>query len=65
MPFLINQIKDNINAKQTCNLIFSLCRWNDELAAAIVELILASIVRCRSPVTNQVYECDITNQSYV
>ena len=34
-PFLFSQIRDNINIKQTCNLIFSLCRWNDGLALAV------------------------------
>lgn len=34
-PFLVNQIRDNINIRQTCNLIFSLTRWNDTLAMAV------------------------------
>ncbi|WAR19191.1 UBP34-like protein [Mya arenaria] len=33
-PFLFSQIRDNINVRQTCNLIFSLSRWNDNLANA-------------------------------
>lgn len=34
-PFLYNQIRDNINVRQSCNLIFSLCRWNEQLAVAV------------------------------
>ena len=33
--FLFNQIRDNINVRQTCNLVFSLCRWNEGLANAV------------------------------
>ncbi|XP_053405325.1 ubiquitin carboxyl-terminal hydrolase 34-like isoform X2 [Mercenaria mercenaria] len=42
-PFLFNQIRDNINVRQTCNLIFSLCRWNDGLASAIVNMVFGAI----------------------
>nr|KAG5696977.1 hypothetical protein BaRGS_008439 [Batillaria attramentaria] len=42
-PFLVNQIRDNINIRQTCNLIFSLTRWNDDLAMAIVNMVFAAI----------------------
>ncbi|KAL4238015.1 Ubiquitin carboxyl-terminal hydrolase 34 [Mactra antiquata] len=42
-PFLFNQIRDSINIRQTCNLIFSLCRWNDALASAIVNMIFGAI----------------------
>ena len=34
-PFLYNQIRDCINIRQTCNLIFSLCRWNERLAVVV------------------------------
>ncbi|XP_052769790.1 ubiquitin carboxyl-terminal hydrolase 34-like isoform X3 [Mya arenaria] len=42
-PFLFSQIRDNINVRQTCNLIFSLSRWNDNLANAIVNMIFGAI----------------------
>ncbi|XP_052272263.1 ubiquitin carboxyl-terminal hydrolase 34-like isoform X3 [Dreissena polymorpha] len=42
-PFLFSQVRDNINLRQTCNLIFSLCRWNDNLANAIVNMIFGAI----------------------
>lgn len=42
-PFLFNQIRDNINVRQTCNLIFSLCRWNEQLAVAIVTMVFSAI----------------------
>ena len=38
-PFLYNQIRDGINVRQTCNLIFSMCRWNDRLAMAVSTII--------------------------
>lgn len=31
-PFLFQHIRDGINIRQTCNLIFSLCRYNNRLA---------------------------------
>lgn len=34
-PFLFNQIRDSINIRQTCNLLFSLSRWNEQLAIAV------------------------------
>lgn len=34
-PFLFNQIRDSINVRQTCNLLFSLSRWNEQLAIAV------------------------------
>ncbi|KAL3873492.1 hypothetical protein ACJMK2_036602 [Sinanodonta woodiana] len=42
-PFLFNQIRDNINVRQTCNLIFSLCRWNEGLAVAMVNMVFSAI----------------------
>ncbi|XP_021379697.1 ubiquitin carboxyl-terminal hydrolase 34-like isoform X3 [Mizuhopecten yessoensis] len=42
-PFMSNQIRDNINVRQTCNLIFSLCRWNEQLAVAIVTMVFSAI----------------------
>ncbi|KAI0239771.1 Ubiquitin carboxyl-terminal hydrolase 34 [Lamellibrachia satsuma] len=44
-PFLYNQIRDCINIRQTCNLIFSLCRWNERLAVVIVQMIFGAISR--------------------
>ena len=35
LPFLYNQIRDSINVRQTCNLIFSLSRWNEQLAITV------------------------------
>uniref|UniRef100_A0A8C3UPZ5 Ubiquitin specific peptidase 34 n=1 Tax=Catharus ustulatus TaxID=91951 RepID=A0A8C3UPZ5_CATUS len=34
-PFLFQHIRDGINIRQTCNLIFSLCRYNNRLAEHI------------------------------
>lgn len=45
-PFLFSQVRDNINLRQTCNLIFSLCRWNDNLANAVS--VIKRIVQCQS-----------------
>ncbi|XP_076099132.1 ubiquitin carboxyl-terminal hydrolase 34-like isoform X2 [Mytilus galloprovincialis] len=42
-PFLFNQIRDAINLRQTCNLIFSLSRWNEQLAVAIVTMVFSAI----------------------
>ncbi|ELU04220.1 hypothetical protein CAPTEDRAFT_219867 [Capitella teleta] len=44
-PFLYNQILDSINLRHTCNLIFSLTRWNDRLAIAITQMIFGAITR--------------------
>uniref|UniRef100_T1IPZ0 ubiquitinyl hydrolase 1 n=1 Tax=Strigamia maritima TaxID=126957 RepID=T1IPZ0_STRMM len=44
-PFLFQQIRDNINIRQTCNLIFSLCRWNDRLGAHIITMIFQAITK--------------------
>jgi ubiquitin carboxyl-terminal hydrolase 34 len=44
-PFLQQQIRDNINLRQTCNLICSLCRWNDHFAIMIINMIFTSITR--------------------
>ncbi|CAH1793285.1 unnamed protein product [Owenia fusiformis] len=47
-PFLFSQIRDCINVRQTCNLIFSLSRWNDRLAYAIVNMMFNSITKLNS-----------------
>jgi len=44
-PFLFHQIKDVINLRQTCNLIFCLSRWNERLAVSIIQMIFHSIAR--------------------
>lgn len=43
-PFLFNQIRDSINIRQTCNLLFSLSRWNEQLAIAVCILFLINEV---------------------
>lgn len=42
-PFLFNQIRDSINVRQTCNLLFSLSRWNEQLAIALVQMVFNAI----------------------
>ncbi|XP_078316021.1 ubiquitin carboxyl-terminal hydrolase 34-like isoform X4 [Crassostrea virginica] len=42
-PFLFNQIRDSINIRQTCNLLFSLSRWNEQLAIALVQMVFSAI----------------------
>lgn len=37
-PFLFQHIRDGINIRQTCNLIFSLCRYNNRLAEHVSTL---------------------------
>lgn len=44
-PFLYQQIRDGINLRQTCNLIFSLCRWNDALATMIINMIFSAVTK--------------------
>ncbi|GFW68785.1 ubiquitin carboxyl-terminal hydrolase 34 [Trichonephila clavipes] len=44
-PFLYQQIRDGINLRQTCNLIFSLCRWNDALAVMIINMVFTAITK--------------------
>ncbi|MGH0139449.1 UNVERIFIED_CONTAM: hypothetical protein FKN15_063912 [Acipenser sinensis] len=36
-PFMFQHIRDGINIRQTCNLIFSLCRYNNRLAEHVIE----------------------------
>ncbi|XP_048258866.1 ubiquitin carboxyl-terminal hydrolase 34-like isoform X4 [Haliotis rufescens] len=42
-PFLFNQIRDNINIRQSCNLIFSLTRYNETLAVAVINMVFGAI----------------------
>ncbi|GAB6022101.1 hypothetical protein CHUAL_006244 [Chamberlinius hualienensis] len=42
-PFLYQQLRDNINVRQTCNLVFSLSRWNETLAVCIVSMVFHGI----------------------
>ncbi|UYV82776.1 USP34, partial [Cordylochernes scorpioides] len=44
-PFLQQQIRDSINLRQTGNLIFSVCRWNEHLAVHIINMIFLSIAK--------------------
>lgn len=44
-PFLFQQVRDNISLRQTCNLIFSLCRWNDHLAPHVVNMLFSAITK--------------------
>ncbi|KAL1414805.1 hypothetical protein MTO96_007264 [Rhipicephalus appendiculatus] len=44
-PFLYHQIRDNICLRQTCNLILSLCRWNESLAPHIVNMIFSAVTK--------------------
>ncbi|RWS07088.1 hypothetical protein B4U79_12772 [Dinothrombium tinctorium] len=44
-PFIQRQIRDNINLKQSSHLIISLCRFNDVVAASIINMILNAINR--------------------
>ncbi|XP_074662968.1 ubiquitin carboxyl-terminal hydrolase 34-like [Tubulanus polymorphus] len=46
-PFLFNQIRDNVNLRQTCNLIFSICRWNDRAALTVVQMIFSAITSAK------------------
>lgn len=39
-PFLLNQIRDQLNLRQTCNIIYSLTRWNDSLAVTVWPFLL-------------------------
>ncbi|BFZ12255.1 hypothetical protein BsWGS_15296 [Bradybaena similaris] len=42
-PFLMYQVRDNINIEHTCNLIVSLCMFNEPLAVSIVSAIFNNI----------------------
>ncbi|MGH0137239.1 UNVERIFIED_CONTAM: hypothetical protein FKN15_063069 [Acipenser sinensis] len=44
-PFMFQHIRDGINIRQTCNLIFSLCRYNNRLAEHIVSMLFTSIAK--------------------
>ncbi|KAG1678108.1 Ubiquitin carboxyl-terminal hydrolase 34 [Nymphon striatum] len=44
-PFLFQQIKDNINIRQTCNLIVSLCKFDDAMSLQIVNMIFTAITK--------------------
>lgn len=44
-PFLQQQIRDNINLRQTCNLICSLCRWDDHYSILMINMIFQAITR--------------------
>ncbi|KAH9519588.1 Ubiquitin carboxyl-terminal hydrolase 34 [Bulinus truncatus] len=42
-PFLMYQVRDNINIEHSCNLIVSLCMFNEPLAVSIVTAIFNNI----------------------
>ncbi|KAK3803788.1 hypothetical protein RRG08_026023 [Elysia crispata] len=42
-PFLMYLVRDSINIEQTCNLIVSLCMFNESLAVSIVNAIFNNI----------------------
>ncbi|KAM7288964.1 ubiquitin carboxyl-terminal hydrolase 34 [Ixodes scapularis] len=44
-PFLYHQIRDNICLRQTCNLILSLCRWNEHLAPHIINMVFSAVTK--------------------
>ncbi|XP_064603807.1 ubiquitin carboxyl-terminal hydrolase 34-like isoform X2 [Liolophura sinensis] len=54
--FLFNQIRDNINVRQTCNLIFGLCRWNDSLAEAVVQMIFNAVKKLNPEQTQSFFK---------
>jgi len=54
LKFLVNQIKDGINPRQTCNLIYSLTRWDQQLARQIVTAIFQNIIKATSNLHCQV-----------
>lgn len=43
--FIVQQIRDSINLQSTRNLIFSMCRWNENLADKIVTAIFDEILK--------------------
>ena len=44
-PFIQRQIRDSVNIKQTINLIYSFCRYNESGASLIVQMLSNSINR--------------------
>ncbi|KAJ4921880.1 hypothetical protein JOQ06_022023, partial [Pogonophryne albipinna] len=52
-PFLFQHIRDGINIRQTCNLIFSLCRYNNRL---IVSMLFTSIAKLTPEAANPFFK---------
>ncbi|XP_078001097.1 ubiquitin carboxyl-terminal hydrolase 34-like isoform X2 [Glandiceps talaboti] len=55
-PFLYQQIRDGINIRQTCNLIFSLCRFNQRLAEQIIGMIFTAITKMNAEVAQPFFK---------
>ncbi|XP_041905269.1 ubiquitin carboxyl-terminal hydrolase 34 isoform X2 [Corvus kubaryi] len=55
-PFLFQHIRDGINIRQTCNLIFSLCRYNNRLAEHIVSMLFTSIAKLTPEAANPFFK---------
>ncbi|TMS23741.1 Ubiquitin carboxyl-terminal hydrolase 34 [Larimichthys crocea] len=55
-PFLFQHIRDGINIRQTCNLIFSLCRYNNRLAEHIVSMLFSSIAKLTPEAANPFFK---------
>uniref|UniRef100_W5NGU5 Ubiquitin carboxyl-terminal hydrolase 34 n=1 Tax=Lepisosteus oculatus TaxID=7918 RepID=W5NGU5_LEPOC len=55
-PFLFQHIRDSINIRQTCNLIFSLCRYNNRLAEHIVSMLFTSIAKLTPEAANPFFK---------
>ncbi|CAL8351436.1 unnamed protein product, partial [Boreogadus saida] len=55
-PFLFQHIRDGINIRQTCNLIFSLCRFNNRLAEHIVSMLFTSIAKLTPEAANPFFK---------
>lgn len=45
LPFLYQQIRDNINPHQTRNLIYALCRYDERLASQIVTMLFNAVTK--------------------
>ncbi|XP_018120315.1 ubiquitin carboxyl-terminal hydrolase 34 isoform X2 [Xenopus laevis] len=55
-PFLFQHIRDGINIRQTCNLIFSLCRYNNRLAEHIASMLFTSIAKLTPEAANPFFK---------
>ncbi|XP_041108947.1 ubiquitin carboxyl-terminal hydrolase 34 isoform X2 [Polyodon spathula] len=55
-PFMFQHIRDGINIRQTCNLIFSLCRYNNRLAEHIVSMLFTSIAKLTPEAANPFFK---------
>ncbi|XP_069090498.1 ubiquitin carboxyl-terminal hydrolase 34 isoform X1 [Pleurodeles waltl] len=55
-PFLFQHIRDGINIRQTCNLIFSLSRYNNRLAEHVVSMLFTSIAKLTPEAANPFFK---------